>query len=130
MSGGLGNDTLYGGLGNDIMTGGGGIDTFVVFGESVFTSSAPGGRVIETDTISDYAIGQDIIDLSGIDAIAGGTNDAFTIVSAFDGTAGRMTLNFAGGITTVLLDIDGDRIADYRLRINGNVTGDTDDWVL
>jgi Ca2+-binding RTX toxin-like protein len=132
LNGGLGNDTLIGGLGNDTMTGGGGADSFVIRQESALTSSNPGGRTIETDTISDYAIGQDFIDLSAIDAISatGGVNDAFTIVGAFDGAAGQMTLSFAGGITTVLLDIDGDRTADYRLRINGDVRADTGDWVL
>jgi Ca2+-binding RTX toxin-like protein len=132
LNGGLGNDILVGGTGNDILIGGGGDDRFLIRQESVFTSSNPGGRVIETDSISDYVIGQDEIDLSDIDANAiGGTpNDGFTIVAAFDGVAGRMTLSFAGGITTVLLDVDGDRAADYRLRINGDVRDDTADWVL
>ena len=131
LNGGLGNDTLIGGLGADTMTGGGGNDVFLIRQESVFTSSNPLGRTIETDSISDYVIGQDEIDLSDIDAIAGtaGVNDAFSF-GAFDGTAGRISLSFSGGITTVLLDVDGDRVADYRLRINGDVTGDTAGWVL
>jgi Ca2+-binding RTX toxin-like protein len=132
LNGGLGADTLIGGLGNDTLVGGGGNDSFIIRQESVFTSSNPGGRTIETDTVSDYAIGQDLIDLSGIDAIAatGGVNDAFSIVAAFDGNAAQMTLSFGGGITTVLLDVDGDRAADYRLRINGDVRADTAGWVL
>jgi Ca2+-binding RTX toxin-like protein len=132
LNGGLGNDILIGGTGNDILVGGGGDDRFLIRAESVFTSSNPGGRSIETDTISDYAIGQDFIDLSNIDAISatGGVNDAFSIVGAFNGNAGQMTVTFVGAITTVLLDIDGDAVADYRLRINGNVTADTADWVL
>ena len=132
LNGGLGNDILVGGTGNDILIGGGGDDRFVIRQESVFTSANPGGRAIETDTISDYVTGEDFIDLSVIDANAtgGGVDDAFTIVGAFDGVAGRMTLSFAGGITTVLLDVDGDRAADYRLRINGDVRDHTADWVL
>jgi Ca2+-binding RTX toxin-like protein len=132
LNGGLGNDLLAGGTGADILIGGGGEDRFIIRQESVFTSSNPQGRSIETDTISDYVIGEDFVDLSVIDAnaVGGGVNDAFTIVGAFDGQAGRMTLTFAGGITTVLLDIDGDRAADYRLRINGDVRADTGDWVL
>jgi len=132
LNGGLGNDTLIGGLGGDTLIGGGGADLFLIRQESVFTSSNPGGRTIETDSISDYAVGQDELDFSDIDAIAstGGVNDAFTLVSAFDGIAGRMTVAFSAGITTIQLDIDGDNTADYRLRVNGDVTGDTGGWVL
>ena len=132
LNGGGGNDTLIGGLGNDTLTGGAGFDRFVTLQESVFASSNPGLRTIETDTISDYVIGQDTLDLSSIDAISGtsGVNDAFGIVAAFNGTAGQMTVSFAGGITTVLLDVDGDAKADYRLRINGDVTAETGGWTL
>ena len=126
LSGGLGADTIIGGLGNDTLKGDGGNDIFLIRQESIRV----GLGVVETDTVSDYAIGQDIVDLSGIDAITGGADDAFTKVDAFDGTAGRMTLTFSGGITTILLDVDGDTVADYRLRINGDVTGDTGGWVL
>ncbi|NBB16341.1 calcium-binding protein, partial [Caulobacter sp. SLTY] len=132
LNGGLGADTLIGGLGGDTLIGGGGNDIFLVRQESVFTSGNPGGRVIETDTISDYVIGQDELDVLDIDAnsVGGTANDAFSIVGAFNGNAGQMTLTFAGGITTVLLDVDGDATADYRLRINGDVRADTGGWVL
>jgi len=130
LNGGLGADTLIGGTGADILSGGGGADSFAVRQESVFTSSNPQGRTIETDTISDYAVGVDRIDLSAIDAVGGGTDDAFTLVGAFDGQAGRMTLSFASGITTLCLDVDGDRSADYRLKINGDVRADVGNWVL
>ncbi|NBB16572.1 hypothetical protein GVN21_14510 [Caulobacter sp. SLTY] len=127
LNGGLGADTLIGGLGADTLIGGGGNDVFLFRQESVRV----GLGAVETDSISDYAIGQDELDFSDIDAIAGtaGVNDAFSF-GAFDGTAGRISLSFSGGITTVLLDVDGDRNADYRLRINGDVTGDTGGWVL
>jgi Ca2+-binding RTX toxin-like protein len=132
INGALGADTLIGGTGADILVGGGGNDIFLVRQESVFTSSNPGGRTIETDTVSDYVIGQDSIDLSDIDAIAAtaGVNDAFSLVGAFNGNAGQMTVSFGGGVTTVLLDVDGDRVADYRLRINGDVTADSGAWLL
>ena len=32
--------------------------------------------------------------------------------------------------STVLLDVDGDAKADYRLRVNGDVSGDTPTWIL
>ena len=132
LNGGLGDDILIGGTGNDILVGGGGADVFLVRQESVFNSSDPQGRIIETDTISDYVIGQDFIDFADIDAIAStaGVNDAFSLVGAFNGNAGQMTLSFSGGVTTVLLDVDGDRVADYRLRINGDVAADSGAWLL
>lgn len=132
LNGGLGNDRIIGGTGNDILVGGGGADSFIILPESMFTSATPSpGQTIETDTVSDYAVGQDLIDFSLIDADpATATEDAFEIVGAFDGSAGQMTVSFSGGVTTVLLDIDGDAKADYRMRINGDVTGDTDGWLL
>jgi Ca2+-binding RTX toxin-like protein len=132
LNGALGDDALIGGLGNDTLIGGGGADIFIIEQQSLFTSSNPGGRTIETDNVNDYALGLDSIDFASIDAIAatGGVNDAFSIVGAFNGTAGQMTVTFAGGVTTVLLDVDGDARADYRLRINGDATSDTGNWAL
>ncbi|MEI9904617.1 MAG: M10 family metallopeptidase C-terminal domain-containing protein [Asticcacaulis sp.] len=53
LDGGRGNDVINGGDGNDILTGEGGNDTFA------FTS-----RQFGNDTITDFVIGQDKIDLS------------------------------------------------------------------
>ncbi|NBB16576.1 hypothetical protein GVN21_14530 [Caulobacter sp. SLTY] len=130
LNGGLGNDEIIGGAGNDILIGGGGADVFFVQIESISPSTDLIGA-LETDTISDYVIGQDSIDFSDVDAdiSTNGIDEALTF-GAFDGTAGRISLSFSGGITTVLLDVDGDRNADYRLRINGDVTADTAGWVL
>jgi hypothetical protein len=41
-----------------------------------------------------------------------------------------MTLTFAAGITTVRLDIDGNGVAEYQAKINGDVTADWTDWLL
>jgi len=128
INGGLGADRIIGGTGNDILTGGGGIDTFVVRQESVYSSLSPQGRVLEVDTIADYQIGVDIIDLSAI--VSGDADGAFNLVSNFDGVAGRMTLKFAGGTTTLSLDVDGDSKVDYLLKINGDVTGESGRWLL
>ncbi|MDO9338108.1 MAG: hypothetical protein Q7T61_17060 [Caulobacter sp.] len=126
LSGGDGNDTLYGldgddvligGLGGDILFGGAGADTFVV--------AHAFGAALETDNIKDYDIdGGDILDLSG--AYAG----VLSVKATFTKHAGEMTIGFAAGITTVKLDINGDGKADYQMRINGDVTGDTGDWIF
>jgi Ca2+-binding RTX toxin-like protein len=123
INGGDGDDVIIGGLDNDLLRGGTGADTFAVaHGFSV---------ILETDQIYDFSTAEgDIIDLSGLDAIAGGADDAFTLVSGFTKHAGEMTLTFAGGITTLKLDITGDGKVDYQMKINGDVTGDSAGWLL
>ena len=131
INGNDGDDFIIGGLGNDLLRGGTGADTFVVRQESIATP------VLETDQIYDFDA-QDRIDLSAIDAntrLDG--NQAFRLVSAFtkpdaahDADVGQMTLTFAGGITTLRLDVNGDGKVDYQLKINGDVTGYVGDWLL
>jgi hypothetical protein len=117
LNGNDGDDTIVGGLGGDLLRGGAGADTFVVGHAFV--------AVLETDIVYDFsAAGGDILDLSG--AYGG----ALTIVSSFSKTAGEMTVSFASGQTTVKLDINGDGKAEYQMRINGDVTGETGDWLL
>jgi len=131
LNGGDGADVIVGGAGGDILTGGLGADRFVVGQESINLSGDPSPTAAETDYLTDLIAGQgDILDLSAIDAIAGGADDAFTLVAAFNGQAGQMTLSFAAGTTTLLLDVDGDRSADYRLKITGDVRGDVGGWLL
>ncbi|MBI1407807.1 MAG: hypothetical protein GC145_16965, partial [Caulobacter sp.] len=126
IDGGAGADRIIGGTGNDLMTGGLGADTFVILQESV------GNPVLEVDNIFDFSTAQgDILDLSAIDADSGtGGDQSFTLVSAFTHVAGQMTLSFSGGQTLLRLDVDGDGNADYQLKINGDVTGDSGGWLL
>ncbi|MDB5472531.1 MAG: hypothetical protein JWR84_4091 [Caulobacter sp.] len=117
LNGGDGDDIIIGGLGNDLLRGGLGADTFVV---------AHGfGAVLETDQVYDFSAAEgDILDLSGA---YGGT---LSLVSGFGKHAGEMTLTFAGGITTLRLDINGDGKVDYQMKINGDVTAESGDWVF
>ena len=59
LDGGAGEDVLVGGEGDDALTGGAGADTFV------FTPDHG------TDTITDFGNGDDVIDLSALEGIAG-----------------------------------------------------------
>ncbi len=111
ITGGGGNDLILGGLGADTLTGGAGNDTFRYQDVAESTSTAH-------DQILDFASG-DKIDLSRIDAISGGGNDAFTFVAAFDGHAGELTATNggSGNVWTVSGDVDGDGLADFQLLV-------------
>ena len=58
LFGGAGDDTLDGGAGNDSLTGGAGADVFI------FSSALSSGTTSNRDTITDFAIGVDKIQLS------------------------------------------------------------------
>jgi hypothetical protein len=117
INGNDGNDRIIGGEGNDLMRGGLGADVFAV--------SHAFGSVLETDQIHDFSDAEgDSIDLSGVFA------GVISEVDAFTRTAGEMTLSFAGGITTLRLDLNGDGKADYQMKINGDVTEHATAWLL
>jgi Ca2+-binding RTX toxin-like protein len=120
LIGGDGNDSLIGGTGNDQLTGGNGFDTFVVLQESIGTPT------LEIDFVYDLNMaGGDRIDLSAIDANSGlAGNQAFAFVASFSHHAGEATLSYdsVAGVTSLRLDVNGDGIADYQMKITGDVT--------
>ncbi|WGM39950.1 hypothetical protein [Caulobacter sp. NIBR1757] len=117
INGNDGDDIILGGQGNDLLRGGTGTDTFRV--EHAFSGA------LETDQIYDFQTAEgDRMDFS--DVFAG----TLAKVSAFTHTAGEMTLTFASGQTTVRLDIDGNGVAEYQVKINGDVTADWSGWLL
>lgn len=113
LLGGDGDDTIVGGAGRDGMTGGAGADTFVFL---AFSDSTKAAR----DFITDFnAADGDTIDLSAIDAISGGANDAFTAVAAFSNTAGELVISYNAKVnsTVISADVDGDGVADFQLAL-------------
>lgn len=108
LTGGNHNDTLNGGAGNDVLTGGNHNDVFL------FTET--GGA----DRITDFARGQDKIDLREIDAVSGGADNAFTWIgsAAFSGVAGQLRSYTSGGDKFLAGDVDGDGIADFTIQTN------------
>ncbi|UVO55786.1 Calx-beta domain-containing protein [Sphingomonas sp. SUN039] len=116
LIGGAGADAIYGGSGGDAMTGGAGAD---VFRYDAITDSN-GTTNATRDRILDFTTGSDKIDLSRIDAIAGGADDAFSFIGsgAFSNVAGQLRYTDAGGgIFIVEGDVDGDGIADFTLSL-------------
>lgn len=130
-----GNDFIDGGLGADILTGGSGRDLFD------FDSAKETGLTVATrDIITDFAHLRDRVDLSGIDAssLLGG-NNAFT----WRGTAGFSTdtggeLRFqkfdlagsANDYTLVYGDTDGDRGAEFQIKLDGLLNLTAADFVV
>jgi serralysin len=118
-----GNDRLYGGKGSDILTGDAGADTFI------FTALSDSVAGSKRDVIADFNHSQgDQIDLSGIDAIKGGGDDAFTFIGtdAFSDTAGE--LRFKNGV--LYGDIDGDGKADIQIKVDHMSTMHQSDFIL
>jgi Ca2+-binding RTX toxin-like protein len=113
-----GNDTIIGGAGRDLLTGGAGADSFVY---QAITDSGTTGAT--RDIIYDFTQGQDLIDLSAIDAITGGGDDAFNFIgnSAFSNTAGELRYDYQGGYTIISMDVNGDGIADSQITLVGNI---------
>lgn len=120
MAGDGGADLLTGGAGADLLTGDAGADRFI-FTALADSTKAASGR----DTILDFSHGQgDRIDLSALDANnrASG-NQAFSLIgeSAFTGASGQLRFVFSGGDTLLQADVNGDKAADFSIRLEGEI---------
>ena len=109
LIGGEGNDTLDGGEGNDWSVGGEGADTFVF-------ASGHG-----SDTIADFADGEDLIDLSAFTGIAGYgdltvTQNGNDVVIDLSGQAGGGTITL---LDFTLADLDENDFAFYEAPPDG-----------
>jgi Ca2+-binding RTX toxin-like protein len=123
LSGGAGNDTLSGGLGNDTLTGGAGVDLLTGgTGNDIFVytlASDTGAAVGTRDTITDFVVGQDKIDLSLIDAnTATVGNDAFTtMIGSAEVFTAAGQLRVTAGVLYVNTDADAD--AEFAITLTG-----------
>jgi serralysin len=123
LIGGSGADTLAGGAGFDTLTGGKGSDLFV-FG--AFTSG-------DIDKITDFSHAQgDRIDLSAIDAVAGGVDDPFAFIgqSAFHHVAGEVRYGATAGGLMVQADVNGDGYADFSILVANTTSLVHGDFIL
>lgn len=112
LSGQGGNDVLISGGGADTLTGGRGADAFVFL-----TLSDMGVGLGLRDVITDFKAAQvDRIDLSAVDAVAGGSDNAFTYIGAAAFTAAGQ-LRFENGILSG--ETTGDSVADFEIQLAG-----------
>ncbi len=134
LDGGSGHDVLFGFADNDILDGGAGADIMVGGdGADVFRfDDGDTGRGADSDIIKDFTA-DDILDLSAIDAITGGGDDAFTLLSfgaAFTGAGGEARLIGSAGNWTLQYDADGDLVPDGAIIFQSTYMPTADDIVL
>ena len=136
LSGGSGVDTLYGQDGDDVLSGGADFDTLVGglgADRFAFASGDTGSTLATADRIVDFSTAQgDRIDLSAIDAVTGGGDDGFSFIgsAAFSNVAGQLRAEVFFGNTYVMGDTNGDGIADFVVKIDGNVPLSGSDFIL
>lgn len=136
LTGGSGDDTLYGEDGTDVLTGGAGFDTLVGgLGADRFAFTAVGDSLTlnSADRIVDFSTAQgDKIDVSGIDAIAGGGDNSFSFIgsAAFSNVAGQLRTEVIFGNTYVMGDVNGDGVADFFIKLDGSVPLGAGDFAL
>jgi Ca2+-binding RTX toxin-like protein len=125
LAGGADDDELQGGGAADVLTGGSGRDVFI-FASVADIGLAPAAR----DRITDFRPGEDLIDLSAIDAnTTAAGNQAFTFITgAFTGVAGQLRYGAASGLLQG--DVNGDGTADFALELAAGLALSAADIVL
>jgi Ca2+-binding RTX toxin-like protein len=126
LKGGGGGDTLVGGMGADKLTGGSGGDVFA------FASLREAKPANKLETILDLnRTDGDKIDLSAIDALARGEDDAFTFIGTddFSGDGGELRFEVIAGKTIIYADTNGGD-PDLQIALDGVFTLTEDDFVL
>lgn len=135
-----GDDTLISGLGADHVWGGLGRDIFDYrFGTRESSSALDAsGIAYGVDTIHDFEIGIDKIDLSRIDAniltpvLQKTGNEAFSFVGSelFSNRPGELRYEVVDGNTYIHGDVNGDAIADLTIKLVGELSLSTSDFFL
>ncbi|MGK9233812.1 M10 family metallopeptidase C-terminal domain-containing protein [Inquilinus limosus] len=125
LTGDDGNDILVGGKGADVLDSGRGVDV-IRFDRLV--DSLPG----QEDTVVKFSI-RDTIDLSRIDAdlmTAGNQAFVFVGIAAFSGAAGELRYQVVGNDLLLSANADGDRMADFAVKLPGLAELAEDDFIL
>jgi len=128
MNGGNGKDKLYNGLGSDEFSGGNGNDTFIFGKTSELVSTG------DDNVITDFTVGSDTIDLSGIDANSSESgSQSFVFIGGddFNESARDLRVEEVGtNEYSIQGDVDGDGIADFDILVQSSVALTSDDFIL
>ncbi|MCB1445471.1 MAG: M10 family metallopeptidase C-terminal domain-containing protein [Rhizobiaceae bacterium] len=120
-------DKIDGGEGFDTLSGGKGKDVFIFeLGDSTNTIEG-------ADIILDFQHGKDRINLRGIDANINKDGDqAFKFIgnNDFTGKAGQLHFERSNGDTHISMDVDGDKVADMMITLDGKIKLTADDFFL
>lgn len=103
--GGDGDDVLVGGGGGDTLTGGAGHDLFI------FLEGDSGIGLVDQDLVSDFAVGEDRLDLTGF-------TKPLHLVDAFGGHAYEMTITDQDKGSLISIDLNGDGVADQTIEVD------------
>jgi Ca2+-binding RTX toxin-like protein len=123
-----GNDTLYGDGGNDQITGGDGTDDMwggVGNDKFIFGSAAEAGNGVSRDVIMDFE-SVDVVNLRAIDAIDGGSDNAFTFIAtgAFTAAGQLRYYDDGSGNTIIEGNTDGNAAtAEFQIELRGYTGG-------
>ncbi len=115
ITGGAGGDTIIGGGGADVLTGNGGMDRFVY-------TAVTDSLVNASDRVLDFNPTLDHVDLTALNTAQIAAGDAaLSYVSTFDGHADEVDLSYNASTnqTSVLIDTNGDRLADFAILLSG-----------
>ena len=125
INGGVGNDIIKGGAGADSLTGGDGNDRFD------YASLSQSGITGPTrDKIADFTAG-DKINVSAIDAIQGGGNNAFVLDNGGTFSAGEINQTVQGSDLLLQFNTNADGTAEMSiLLLNHTALLTADDFIL
>ena len=116
LFGGSGNDNLCGDSGADRLTGDEGNDTFSYLSIDDSLSQSP-------DTITDFEMGKDKIDISTFSIVSNDKFVAIQLVALFTSRKNEMLLSYSKeeNLTKLILDHDGDGVGEFQINIIGEM---------
>ena len=126
LFGGAGADTFFGGLGADKMAAG--VDT--AKDTFLYNSVAESRAVAAHDQIFQFESGEDVIDLSAIDANNASAGDQAFTFTGLTATANSVWLETDGANLLVFADVTGDAVADFEIQMVNTSTLVETDFVL
>ncbi len=135
LAGDKGDDILEGGIGADQLAGGFGL--FGKDGNDTFVYSTVADSTVDKlgrDEIGDFnARAEDRIELSKLDAVAGGGNDKFSFIGGEEFSAlGQVRVSLKGNNTLIEMNTEGNKAADMAILLLGDHLArlDASDFIL